>query len=240
MTEETIATSNDPGLWIAASFSIICVLAVAIIFLRKTIKDADKLGLSKDQIKKASRAATITSIGPVFVLLSAMLTLMLYVGPALAWTRINFIGSASYELQATNFAADGMGLSLGQSSLSPEFLATASIVMPVGCIGWVVFSALFSDKMDKVNDFMSGGNDKLVPILGAGALIGVFSSMTIDQALPLSYSTVAVIVGAVTMLVIDNLIEKNKTQWLKEWGLTIAMVAGVLVAGGLEYLNILG
>lgn len=87
-------------------------------------------------------------------MLTAMLSLMLYVGAPLAWLRVDFIGSVSYELQGANFTADGMGIELGSSAMNADFLATAAIVMSAGCIGWVIFAALFSDKMDKVNSVM--------------------------------------------------------------------------------------
>lgn len=80
-----------------------------------------------------------------------MLSLMLYVGAPLAWLRVDFIGSVSYELQGANFAAEGMGIELGTAAMDASYLSTASIVMTAGCIGWVVFAALFSDKMEKVN-----------------------------------------------------------------------------------------
>jgi hypothetical protein len=155
---------------------------------------------------------------------------MLYVGAPLAWLRVDFIGSVTYELQAATIAAESMGMELGSSQLNADYLATAAMVMTAGCIGWVVFGAVFSDKMEKVNSFMAGGNAAIVPILGTGALIGVYSSMTLDRLYPFRNQGIAVIAGGVAMFFIQRYNNKAKKQWIREWGLTICMVAGMLAA----------
>ena len=137
-------------------------------------------------------------------MLTAMLSLMLYVGAPLAWLRVDFIGSVSYELQGANFAADGMGIELGTAAMDASYLSTASLVMTMGCLGWVIFAALFSDKMEKVNAVMSGGNEKLVPILGTGALIGVYASLTMDRLYPFKNQGFAVLAAAALMFLIQS------------------------------------
>ena len=173
MTQEYNNMANSLIMWLACAPGVLIVLFQAWLFYRRSKKDAVRVGLTEDQVKSAVRSAMVTSVGPCFVMLTAMLSLMLYVGAPLAWLRVDFIGSVSYELQGANFAAEGMGIELGTAAMDAAFLSTASIVMSLGCIGWVIFAALFSDKMEKVNAVMSGGNEKLVPILGTGALIGV-------------------------------------------------------------------
>ena len=226
--------ANSPIMWLACAPGVLIVLFQAWIFFRRSKKDAERIGLTKKQVNAAIRSASITSIGPCFVMLTAMLSLMLYVGAPLAWLRVDFIGSVSYELQGANFTAEGMGFDLATAfqngTLNSDFLASAAIVMSAGCVGWVIFAALLSDKMDKVNQVMAGGNAALVPILGTGALIGVYSSMTIDKLAPFKNQAFAVISSAILMYFIQSYNNKAKKQWLKEWGLTICMVFGMTVA----------
>ena len=166
MTAEYNQMANSLLMWLASAPGVLIVLYQSWLFFRRSKKDAQRMGISDVQVKRAIRSAAVTSIGPCFVMLTAMLSLMLYVGAPLAWLRVDFIGSVSYELQGANFAAEGMGIELGTEAMDANYLATAAIVMSAGCVGWVVFAALFSDKMDKVNAVMAGGNAALVPVLG--------------------------------------------------------------------------
>ena len=161
MTQEYSSMANSIIMWLACAPGVLIVLFQAYLFFRRSKKDALRVGLTEKQVKAAIRSATVTSVGPCFVMLTAMLSLMLYVGAPLAWLRVDFIGSVSYELQGANFAAEGMGIELGTAAMDASYLSTASIVMTAGCIGWVIFAALFSDKMEKVNAVMSGGNELL-------------------------------------------------------------------------------
>jgi len=230
MTTQYSEMANSLLMWIACAPGVFIVLFQSLLFFRKSKQDAGRMGISEVRVNRAVRSAAVTSIGPCFVMLTAMLSLMLYVGAPLAWLRVDFIGSVSYELQGANFAAEGMGIEIGSSAMDANYLATAAIVMSAGCLGWVIFAALFSDKMDKVNAVMAGGNAALVPILGTGALIGVYSSMTVDKLLPFKNQGLAVISAAAAMFILESYNKKAKKQWIKEWSLTICMVFGMIIA----------
>lgn len=230
MTEAYKSMSNSIVMWIACLPGILIVLFQAMKFFTKTRKSASQLGLSDRQVKAAVRSAAITSIGPCFVMLTTMLTLMLYVGSPLAWLRVDFIGSAIYELQAADLTSKALGVELGSVAMDSNFLATSALVMSLGCVPWVLFVALFADKMDKVNEVMSGGNARAIPIIGTGSLIGIFCSLTADKVYPVKTQIVAVIVAAVVMLIIQKYNERADKQWVKEWNLTICMLAGMIAA----------
>lgn len=234
MNSSYLEVANSALMWLACAPGLMVVLYMAYLYFKRSREDAPKIGLTKEQVNASIRAAVATSVGPCFVMLTAMLSLMMYVGGPLAWLRVNFIGSVSYELQGANYAAEGMGLTLGVDQLNLDFLATAAVVMSFGCVGWVVFSALFSDKMETVNMKMAGGNKALVPILGTGALIGVFASMSMDRIVPFGTPAFAVLSSAALMFVIQKYNEKADKQWLKEWGLTICMLFGMIVATGVD------
>lgn len=119
--------------------------------------------------------------------------------------------------------------------MNADFLASTAIVCGLGCIGWVIFSALFSDKMELVNEKLAGGNMALVPIIGTGALIGVYSSLTLDRLYPFKNQAWAVISSAAVMYLIQRYNSKANKQWLKEWGLTICMIIGMIVATVIDY-----
>lgn len=238
MTEQYNSMANSFVMWLACMPGILIVLYQAYKFFKKSKSSAVSMGLSNEQVKSAIRSATITSIGPCFVMLTAMLTLILYVGAPLAWLRIDFIGSAVYELQAADLTSTALGIELGSADMNVDFLASAALVMGLGCMPWVLFTAIFADKMDKVNSFMAGGNAKAIPIVGTGALIGIFCSLTADKIYPVKTQVVAVVVAALIMFIIQKYNEKADKQWVKEWCLTICMISGMIAASIAGYLGI--
>ncbi len=229
MTAEYKALANSMIMWIACLPGVAIVIYQAYLIFNKSRKDALRIGLSKEQVTASIRSAAITSIGPCLVMITAMLALMMYDGAPFAWLRTNFIGSITYELQGAQFAADGIGIELGGPQMDANFLATACIVEAGGCVGWVIFSALFSDKMEVVNEKLAGGNMAAVPIIGTGALIGVYCSLTIDRLIPFGTQAFGVFAGAIAITLLTMYDRKAKKQWIKEWGLTICMIIGMIV-----------
>ncbi|MEG0091437.1 MAG: DUF5058 family protein, partial [Oscillospiraceae bacterium] len=176
MSSEYMKIANSPIMWIACGIPLVWVAIQALVFYKRSYSDGTKIGISKSQISHATKSAVIASVGPCFVMLTTMLSLMLYVGAPLAWLRVDFIGSVSYELTGAQLTADAMGIELGGAGMNPDFLCAAAIVMSAGCLPWIIFTVFFADKMEKVNMVMAGGNKALIPALGTGAIIGCYSS----------------------------------------------------------------
>lgn len=230
MTEEYSKLANSFVMWLACAPGVFWVIFQSVLFFRRSRKDSLRMGISSKQVNSAIRSAAISSVGPCFVMITAMLTLMLYVGAPFAWLRTDFIGSVVSETTWATLTAQGMGLTLGTSELNVDFLAASTIVNTLCCLPWVLFAAFFADKMEKVNSVMSGGRAVLVPVVGAGAALGCYSSLVMDYTIPLGPGTRAVLASGAVMVILMYYNKKAKKQWLKEWCLTICMIAG-MVAG---------
>lgn len=230
MTEQYSEIANSLLLWLAAAPALCFVFLQAFLFFRKSVKTAKSIGITDKQVKSAIRGASIASIGPCFMMLSGILTLMLYVGAPIAWMRVDFIGSVADALMEAAFTADGMGITLGNSELDVNYLCATAIVMTTCGLPFLLFVSFFAHRMDKVNKFMSGGNVHLIPIIGGGAMIGSFGALTMNFAYPLGANTIAIICSAISMTAIVLYNRKANIQWLKEWGLTICMVIGMTAA----------
>lgn len=230
MTAEYSAVANSILMWLAAAPALCFVFAQAFLFFRKSTKTARELGLSDQQIKSAIRGASISAIGPCFMMLSGILTLMLYVGAPMAWMRVDFIGSVADALMEAAFTADGMNIKLGKDALDVNYLAACAIVMTTCGLPFLLFVSFFADKMDRVNKVISGGNIGLIPVIGAGAMLGSFGALTMNFAYPLGPGTIAIITSAASMACLVLYNRKANKQWLKEWSLTICMVIGMTTA----------
>ncbi len=230
MNEAYSAIANSPIMWAAAAPALCFVFAQAFLFFRKSVKTAKELGISDKQIKSAIRGASISAIGPCLMMLSGILTLMLYIGAPMAWMRVDFIGSVADALMEAAFTADGMGIKLGTDALDVNYLAAAAIVMTTCGLPFLLFVSFFADKMDKVNKVVSGGNVQLIPIIGAGAMLGSFGALTMNFAYPLGPGTIAIIASGASMACLVLYNRKANKQWLKEWSLTICMIIGMTAA----------
>ena len=160
MTQEYSSMANSIIMWLACAPGVLIVLFQAYLFFRRSKKDALRVGLTEKQVKAAIRSATVTSVGPCFVMLTAMLSLMLYVGAPLAWLRVDFIGSVSYELQGANFAAEGMGIELGTAAMDASYLSRSFSQK----YGETIIAFLTRIRMEKAAELMKDPDKKLETI----------------------------------------------------------------------------
>ena len=83
--------------------------------------------------------------------------------------------------------------------------------------------------MEKVNNFMAGGNKALIPIISAGCVLGCYSNLVVEQVAPLGDETVATLASAVSMIGLLLLSKTLKKRWIKDWALSIAMLLGMML-----------
>lgn len=102
--------------------------------------------------------------------------------------------------------------------------------MAIGCVGWPLVAALFTDKMDKLTAKIAGSTEGMVPVISSAAMLGAYGYLNSSYVVSLDKNTVALVIGAVIMVAVTLLHRKYKKRWMNEWGLTFAMVGGVLIA----------
>lgn len=223
--------ANSPLMWIIAGSAVSMVLIQALIFTKRALKTAKEIGVEREQIKRAVKASTISSIGPSLAIVGGMLTLLVSLGGAISWIRLGLIGSVGYELMAAGFGASAVGTYIGSPDFSPIAFSNAVLAMSFGTVGYLLITIFFTNKLETFRNKMAGGKEALVPIISAAAMIGAFSYLTVDQVFTYDIKKiVSVIVGFVIMLFIGMVEKKKKVTWTKEWGITIAMFTGMFVA----------
>lgn len=233
MELEYLKTANSLGMWIACIPAVVLVLFQAFIFLKRAWSTGPKMGVTQEQMKEAARSSLIASIGPSIVIVSGMVSLLASVGGPLAWMRLAFIGSVMYELPAADRAATASGCNLGTSNMTEQAFAAAAWVMTIGCLGWIIVSALFTDKMEVFRDKITGGNMDAIVALTAGGGVGGFGYMVAQRCLTLPFNIknpnmISAVVGFFVMLFFNFYIKKTKAKWAQQFGMTISMFLGML------------
>lgn len=226
---EAMKIANSVPMWIACGCAVLLVIVQAVIFTKKAMEAASKIGLTDDQVKKAMKSSALTSIGPSVVILSGMLSLLISVGGPMAWMRLSFIGSVMFESVAAGIGTSSVGIQLGVDELTPLAFTMAVWTMVLGSIGWIIFSTFSADKMEKVQKKMSGGNAAMVGIISGAAMIGAFGGMVSQRLIGLDKSALACVLGAALMSGLLFITGKMKLGWMKEWNLTVSILTAMII-----------
>lgn len=220
-------------MWIACIPAVALVLFQAFIFLKRTWATGPKMGVPVEKMKEAAKSSLIASIGPSIVVVSGMFSLLASVGGPLSWMRLAYIGSVMYELPTAERAAMFCGSTLGTDNMTEAAFATAAWLMTIGCLGWIIISALFTDKMEVLRDKIAGGSMDAVAALTAGGGIGGFAYMVAMRCIPfnpMSSNLWAVLASAVFTVWLNLYMKKNPgAKWAQQFGMTISMFIGMAV-----------
>lgn len=225
--------ANSPALWLATVPVVVIVAIQAIIFTKKAWANAELANLSKEDAKKAFRVGATSAIGPALGVFVVMLGLMAAIGGPLAWQRLAIIGAAPTELAAATMAAKAMNIELGGAGYGLIHFANAAWVMALNGSAWLLSTALFTDKIEILNDKIAGTDPKRIGVLGVGAMLGAMGfllSSDIKKGLqPKNGGFIACAIGAgVAMIILEKI--AKKVPKLTEFNLGIAMVIGMVCA----------
>jgi hypothetical protein len=222
-------------MWLSCLPAVALVVLQALMFTKKAVRDGQKMGVTKEQMLTGAKSAFAASIGPSLLIVIGMVGLLSSMGGPIAWMRLAYIGSVMYELSAADRAATAAGATLGTANMTAEAFANAVWVMVICSLGWILVSALFTDKMGVLRDKVAGNSKAIMGIISVGGAMGAFGYQSWDRAFPLfTAQTWAVIVGFATMTALTLYGNKTGALWTKRYGLTIAMVVGML--GGAVFL----
>lgn len=223
--------ANSPLMWLACCCGVILVFVQATIMTVKTYRVGKQIGVTQTQIRDAVVSSAVSSIGPAIVNVVGMVALLIAMGAPISWFRLSYIGNVGFEVGAASFGTEAMGISLGSAEMTAEAFANALWVMSaIGC-GWILVTALFTPKLDQFNRFLGGGRKETLPLISAAAMCGAFSYLTMNNVVKFDYSAVSAVVGFIVMALFMTYNKKANKKWIREWAMTIAMFAGMIISG---------
>ena len=226
---DAMKIANSLPLWLACGCAVVLAIIQAVIFVKKAFEAGPKVGLTDAEMKKAAKSAAMTSIGPSIVILSGMLSLLVSMGGPMAWMRLSFIGSVMFESIAAGIGTSSVGVTLGVDPMTPLAFTMAAWTMILGSIGWIIFATFAADKMDKVQNKIAGGDPAKLGVFSSAAILGTFSAMSTKNVVAGGKGCIATLLGAAFMGVLITIANKKNIGWLKEWALTIAMLAAMVI-----------
>ena len=238
MELEYLKTANNALMWISVLPPVALVVVQAFMFQQRAVKDGRRMGVTDLQMKTAAKSAFFASLGPSVVIVIGMVGLLTSVGGPVAWMRLAYIGSVMYELPAADRAATAAGSTLGTSDMTMAAYANAVWIMTVCCLGWIIISALFTDKMGILRDKVAGDSQAALGVIAtAGGLGGMsfqvftrfFNLVKEPFSISFSVQTWTIIAAAIIMFLMNTYANKSKAAWAQQFGITIAMVGGMTI-----------
>jgi hypothetical protein len=230
MENNYLEIANTFPFWIIALIMLSVVVFQSIIFMKKAFKTGKKIGITDEQFKTTIRASTITSIGPSFAVLIGLVALISLIGSPMAFMRLGVIGAVMFETLCVDAGAEAVGVAANTLGFDLYAFSNVMWVMCVGSIGWLLIAGLFTPKLETFRVKLVRGRDYLLPVLSTAAVLGAFGYQVSRFVVELGPGTVAVLVSALTIVLVNLLSEKTNAKFLKEWALGIAMVTGMFGA----------
>lgn len=230
MSKEVSAIANSPIMWAITMFALVVVCTQAGIFMKKSFEAGRKMGITNDIFKNACKAACLSTIGPSLVVVSTLVSLLINVGGPTALMRLSYIGDVRYELQGATLAAKAYGKDLTPANMTPEILFCAIAAMGIGCVGFLIFTNVFINQMDKIRMTMVGGKTELLGFFTSAAICGAIAYFNAGYIVYPDPKVVAMLVGFVIMTVLTIVERKSGKRWIRSWSLTIAMFGGMAAA----------
>ncbi len=225
-----LSIANSWPVWLCAFAGVAIIIIQSVSFAKLCYKNAPLVGLTKSECGKSFRSGMITAIGPSISCFIGAISMIATVGGPLAWMRLSMIGAAPTELTAAATGAAAYGVEVGGAGYDLTVMANSWLTMALNGCGWLLMVVLLTPRMGKVREKVGGGDEIWLGLITVAASIGLFGYMAsqyyvqIVKVPPTAWSAIA---GTVVMLLCTKL--SSKAAWLKEYGLGIAIVAGIIV-----------
>jgi hypothetical protein len=229
--DQVMKTANSLPLWIFASLVMGLVFFQAFKFINLASKASASVGMTKKEVKSAIRAGAISSLGPSFAIVIIAISLLTLIGNPITLMRIGIIGSAPIETVGANLGAQAAGSELGMQNFTEQAFTSAVWVMCLGGLGWLLFTALFTKSLGKIQAKATGNARNLnrFKVISTAAMIGAFSYLGSGQMVKGIQESVVLIAALIVMPIIMLIANKFNIKWLIEWSLGIVVLIGLTV-----------
>lgn len=218
---------NSPLLWVICSITVMVVVAQCVLYFRLARKNADLMGVSQANCRKAYKVGLITAVGPSLSILIVMVGLMAVLGNPLTWMRLTIIVSAANELTAARMGADASGVTFGGEGYDENALFVSWFGMALNGIGSLVAVVLFSGHLEKMRNNIAKRNPRILAFISGAAMAAIYGNLSSAELKNGGPNMLAWAAAGITMFVLYH-VSKKFTK-LKEYNLGIAMIAGTIV-----------
>ena len=226
-----LSIANGVGMWVACSAIIVVVFVQAIRLTIISFRAGEKIGIPRKNMILALRTGIISALVPSIAILLGVAVLIPRLGVPFPWMRLSVIGSVIYELFAVEIAATAMGLKDSTAAFDGNVFSLAVWTMSMGFIFCLLFVAFFTPHLKKIKDRIAGSDEGWMTVMNSAAFFGAFGFLWGQPIARGGYPLIALLGGFSCMVILQMLIRFGKQQWLKEWALSVSIIAGMTAMG---------
>ncbi|WP_028783892.1 DUF5058 family protein [Thalassobacillus devorans] len=229
--ENVMELANSTGLWIFALLVAGIVVFQAITFIRLATKTSASVGMTPDEVRAAIRTGAISSLGPSLAIVFVVISFMTLIGDPISLMRIGIIGSAAIETVGASLGSEAAGAGLGSENFTGQAFTNAVWVMCLGGIGWMLFVALFTKSLGKIQHKAAAKNKNVnaLKAVSTAAMIGAFSYLGGREMVKGFSESIVLVAAFIVMPIIMWISHKLNWAWLREWSLGLVIIVGIAV-----------
>ena len=231
---DTITRIGGSGIvFILCLIPIIGTWIQSILFLRKGIKEASRIGIEKTKLNKVMSNSAIFSILPTLPIILTLGPLMKVLGKYIPWLRLSVIGNAAYEGIAADMALKSYGLGgLGEAVINDPAFVSIVFAMTIGIMMSPILTVFALKKFDKKLKGLQSKKDGFATIGFSALFVGLLSVL----AVPIATNTknvvgiLTVAVSGVAVLGLEQIAKVTGKSVIKDFSFPIAMLIGMISA----------
>ncbi|NUL43963.1 DUF5058 family protein [Cellulosimicrobium funkei] len=229
-SSDILAIANMPILWVLAIGVFAAIIVQSLVYMRAARKAGPAADITDGELRVSFRAGAVAAIGPSLAVVLVCIALLTLFGTPAVLVRIGLVGSAATESASASLAAGTMGAELGDASYTQAVFVVAFLAMSLSGAGWMIATLILTPILRRGDSKLRKVNPALMSIVPAAALIAAFASLGIAELDKTPVHILTVIVSALTMGVCILLANKTSATWLREWGLGISIIVGLVAA----------
>ncbi|MHA6628522.1 DUF5058 family protein [Pseudonocardia sichuanensis] len=222
--------ANLPVLWICALAVFGVIILQTLVYLRAARTDGPDIGFSRQDLRTSFRSGAVAAVGPSLAIAIVAVALLALFGTPAVLIRIGLVGSAATEVSSASLASATMGADLGGADYTADVFAVAFFAMALSGGMWMVATLVLTPLLKRGDVRLRSMNPALMAIVPSAALLGAFASLGIAELGKTAVHIITVIVSALTMMACLALARTLRQAWLREWGLGISIIVGLVVA----------
>ena len=221
---------SSPALTILVAVILLLVTIVCIIFLRSGWKEAQRLGITSEELKKIVVNCIGISLVPSILIVLSVFVMVPVLGVALPWLRTSVIGSANNELIAATMAAEATGVEFTTTTMTPQAWINAAWAMTLGCSVALPIVLIVLKPVCMTYDAFRKKDSKWIGIFSLCALLVVIAAFAINSGKK-GIIPSAVIIGCFLFAWLCSLAAKNpKLKWLSDYVFPLTILFGLVLS----------
>ncbi len=226
-----LSIANGRVLYILASIVIIVVIIQSVLFLRMSWKRGISIGISKTKLKETVKTSAFFAIVPSIPIVIALIAISPVLGLPFSWMRLSVIGSQSYEMIAAKIGASSMGIAnLTDPGYTAQVFSNSMWVMSVGIIWGLVLSIFALKKYQNRMKIVQKKDSKWAEIMVNALFFGMLSVFFGEPIVSGGLSLLVLLSSAAIMLFITWIAKITGKQWIRDFALSVSMIAGMAFA----------